>query len=249
MINPMELTDKHIIVTGASSGIGRAACIQASKLGARVSLIARDEERLKETLSLMEGKGHAYYIFDLNETDAIDTLISNIVERNGLIDGLVHCAGIANDRPIKYVKPEFVAQMTNIHYFAFVELMRAASSKKRSNDGASFIGISSVASVRGEKTQLAYSGAKGAMNAIVKPVAKELASRGIRVNTIAFGMVETDMYRAFLEKGGRNDDLLKVQYLGIIPVEYAGNAICFLLSDVSKYITGGTLVYDSGGLS
>lgn len=245
----MELTGKHIVVTGASSGIGRATCIQASRLGAKVSLIARNEERLKETISLMEGQCHSYYICDLNEIDKIEAYMSQIVEKDGKIDGLVHSAGIAKNRPLKLVKPDYAVQMANIHYFAFVELIRAAISRKRSNDGASFVGISSVASIRGEKTQGIYSASKGAMNAVIHPFAKELAPKGIRVNTIAFGMVDTDLYKGFLEEGGDNEELLKGQYLGIIPVEYAGNAVCFLLSDAGKYITGETLYYDSGALS
>ena len=249
MINPMDLTGKHIIVTGASSGIGRSTCIQASKLGAKVTLIARNEEKLKETLSLMEGNHHKYFVFDLNEIEKIEQLVSNIVDDIGMIDGLVHCAGLGLNRPIKLAKPDFVEQVTRLNYFSFVELIRNASNKKRSNNGASFIGISSVAAVHGNKTQGVYSASKGAMNSIVHSFAKELAPRAIRVNTIAFGMVETDMYKGFLESGGNNEELLQDQYLGIIPVEYAGNAICFLLSDVSKYITGGTLNYDAGDLS
>ena len=113
----------------------------------------------------------------------------------------------------------------------------------------SCVGVSSTASTHGNKAQAAYSAAKGAMNAVVHPYAKELVSKGIRVNTIAFGMVETDMYRSFLDVGGNNNELLEKQYLGVIPVEYAANAICFLLSDASRYMTGGTLNYDAGYLS
>ena len=249
MINPMALTGKHIVVTGASSGIGRSTCIQASRLGAKVSLIARNEEKLKETLSLMEGEGHSYYVFDLNEINEIDGLITSISEKQGPIDGLVHCAGIGTNRPLKLTKYDFVEQMTRINYFAFVELIRAAAAKKRSNDNASYVGISSVASIRGDKTQGAYAATKGAMNSIVHSFAKELTPRRIRVNTIAFGMVETDMYKGFLEAGGNNEELLRNQICGVIPIEYAGNAICFLLSDASKYITGGTLNYDAGVLT
>ena len=249
MINPMDLTGKHIVVTGASSGIGRAACIQASKLGARVSLIARNRERLKETIDLMEGDGHISFPFDLNDIDEIDGTVRQIVERNGKIDGLVHCAGPGLFRPIKLAKPEYVLQMTQTHYFAFVELLRSVSDRKRSNCGASLIGISSVAASRGNKAQGIYAASKAAMNAVVHSFAKELSDRNIRVNTIAFGMVETDMYRTFLESGGNNEDLLQNQFLGLIPLEYAGNAICFLLSDASRYITGSTMNYDAGSLS
>lgn len=249
MINPMDLTGKHIVITGASSGIGRAASIQASKLGAHVSLIARNEEKLNETVSLMSGDMHNIVPADLTEIDKIDGLIADISERFGAIDGLVHCAGLGLNRPIKLAKPEFVEQVTRLNYFAFVELIRAAASRKRSNNGASYIGISSVAAVHGNKTQGVYSASKGAMNSIVHSFAKELAAREIRVNTIAFGMVDTDMYKGFLESGGNNEELLQDQYLGIIPPEYAGNAICFLLSDAGKYITGSTFNYDAGDLS
>ncbi|MBR2992351.1 MAG: SDR family oxidoreductase [Clostridiales bacterium] len=249
MINPMDLTGKHIIITGASSGIGRAASIQASKLGAHVTLIARNEEKLNETVSLMSGDMHNIVPADLTEIDKIDGLIADISERFGAIDGLVHCAGLGLNRPIKLAKPEFVEQVTRLNYFAFVELIRAAASRKRSNNGASYIGISSVAAVHGNKTQGVYSASKGAMNSIVHSFAKELAAREIRVNTIAFGMVDTDMYKGFLESGGNNEELLQDQYLGIIPPEYAGNAICFLLSDAGKYITGSTFNYDAGDLS
>lgn len=249
LINPMELTGKHIIVTGASSGIGRQTCIQASKLGAKISLVARNEERLTETASLLEGNGHRIYSYDLNEIDGIDALIRQIVEENGAIDGLVHCAGLGINRPIKLIKPEFLHSILSGHLYAFVELIRACSAKKRTNEYASYVGISSVAAFHGNKTQGAYSAAKAAMNAVVHPFAKELAPKKIRVNTIAFGMVDTNMYQGFLESGGNNEELLQSQYLNIIPREYAANAICFLLSDMSRYMTGGTMCYDAGDLS
>lgn len=249
MINPIDLSDKHIVVTGASSGIGRATCIQASKLGAKISLVARNKEKLDETLSLMDGTSHAVFAFDLTDIDQIKQLISEIVDKQGMIDGLVHCAGISVNRPIKLVKPDFVERMTIINYYSFVELIRTVSSKNRSNDNASYVGISSVASIRGEKAQGAYAGTKGAMNSIVHSFAKELSSRGIRVNTIAFGMVDTNMYQEFIESGGNSDDLLQNQILGVIPPEYAGNAICFLLSDISRFITGSTICYDAGFLA
>ena len=245
----MELTGKHIVITGASSGIGRATCIQASKLGAKVSLIARSEEKLNETLAMMEGDGHHTWSYDLNDIEGIDQLISQIVEKDGTVDGFVHCAGLGLNRPLKLAKPDFVSMIMQLHYFAFVELVRSLSAKKRSNPGSSYVGISSVAAIHGNKTQGAYSAAKAAMSAVVHPFAKELAPKSIRVNTITFGMVETDMYKGFLESGGNNEELLQDQYLGIIPVEYAGNAICFLLSDASRYMTGGTLCYDAGDLS
>ena len=249
MINPMDLQGKHLLITGASAGIGREASIQASKLGAKVSLVARNEERLNETKAMLEGEGHEAYSFDLNSLEDIEGLVKNITTANGKLDGLVHCAGIGQNRPIKFCKPDHVLEIMQTSFMAFAELVRVASGKKFSNDGASFLGISSIASVRGGKTQGAYAAAKSAMNGIVHPYAKELAPRGIRVNTVAFGMVDTDMYKGFVDSGCDVDDLLREQYLGIIPVQYAGNIICFMMSDVSKYITGSTVHYDAGVLS
>ncbi len=249
MINPMDLSRKHIIITGGSSGIGRAAAIQASKLGARVSLVARDEKRLNETIEMLDGSGHNRYIFDLNNINEISTLIKTIVDVNGPIDGLVHAAGIGFNRPLKLTKPDFIVENFSIHFIAFSELIRSAAAKKYSNDGASYLGISSVASIRGNKAQGAYAAAKGAMNAVIHPYAKELAPKGIRVNTIAFGMVETEIYKTFLESGGNNEELLNEQCFGVIPVEYAGNAICYMLSDAARYITGSVFIYDGGVLA
>ena len=249
MINPMDLQGKHLLITGASAGIGREASIQASKLGAKVSLVARNEERLNETKAMLEGEGHEVYSFDLNSLEDIEGLVKNITTANGKLDGLVHCAGIGQNRPIKFCKPDHVQEIMQTSFMAFAELVRVASGKKFSNDGASFLGISSIASVRGGKTQGAYAAAKSAMNGIIHPYAKELAPRGIRVNTVAFGMVDTDMYKGFVDSGCDVDDLLREQYLGIIPVQYAGNIICFMMSDASKYITGSTVHYDAGVLS
>lgn len=247
--NPMELTAKHILVTGASSGIGRATCVLASKLGAKVSLVARNEEKMAETLSMMTGEGHGAYVCDLTSIDAIQELVKQIVSEQGVFDGFVHCAGIAGNRPLKLCSPEFISDMMKIHYFAFVEILRSVSKKKNSNDGASFVGISSVAGIRGEKAQGAYSAAKGAVQAVIHPFAKELSARGIRLNNVAFGMIATEMYQTYIDEGGSIDELIKSQYLGVGEMEDAANIICFLLSDASKFITGTTLLADGGMLS
>lgn len=246
MINPMDLSNKHIIITGASSGIGRACAIQASRLGAKVTIIARSEDRLKETISLMEGSSkHAYYVFDLNHIEEIEALIKKIVTEQGAVDGLCHAAGIANLRTLKFSNPQYVKKMFNIHIFAFVELVRVLSLKHNLNDAASLVGISSVAAERGNTAQGIYGAAKGAMNSFIKPVAKELAIRKIRINNVAYGMVDTQMYQEFLETGG-DEDVIEQQYLGLIDTETAANAVMFLLSDASKFTTGSIIPVYAG---
>ena len=246
MINPMELSNKHIIITGASSGIGKACAIQASRLGAKVTLIARREDKLRETINLMEEQDkHAYYCFDLNNTENIESLIKNIITEQGTVDGLCHAAGIATPRPLKLSKPNYVSKMFSVHIFAFAELVRVLSLKHNLNDGASLVGISSVAAERGNIAQGIYGAAKGAMNSFIKPIAKELSNRKIRINNVAYGIVDTQMFQEFLANGG-NEEVIKQQYLGVIDTETAANAVMFLLSDASKFTTGSVLPVYAG---
>ena len=249
MTNPMDLTGKHILITGASSGIGRATCILCSQLGAKVSMIARNEERLKETLSLMEGNGHGPYSFDLTQIEGIENLIKGIAAEKGPLDGAVHCAGISTGRPLKTAKYDYVSEMMQINFMPFAELLRILSSKRISSDGASFVGIASVASLSGEKAQGAYAASKAAINGLVHSAAKEMSTRKIRVNSVAFGMINTGMFESFEQAGGNLEALLSRQYLGVGEPLDAANAIAFLLSDASRFITGTTLIADGGFLS
>lgn len=246
MINPMDLTGKHILITGGSSGIGRQCAIQASRLGARVSVIARREEDLKETVAMMDRpEEHAYFVADLSETDTIEELVKSIVAQRGAVDGFCHAAGIATVRTLKMSKPAFIEKMFRLNTFAFIELVRCLTAKDRMNDGGSLVGISSSAAENGNVSQGAYGASKAAMNGFLHPAAKELNVRRIRVNTVAFAMVDTPMFQEFLDNGG-NVELMKAQELGTIDVESAANAVMFLLSDAARYITSAVLPVYAG---
>ena len=249
MYNPMDLTEKHILVTGASRGIGKAVCILAAKLGAKVALAARNEEALRETVSMMEGKDHHLVTVDLAQEGSAEYLVKETVAANGKIDGFVHCAGITADIPLKMSKFPKAKEIMNINFFCFLEMLRLVSGKKFSNEGASIVGISSAAAVRGNKSQEMYAASKSAIMGVVSPAAKELAPRGIRVNSVVLSMVDTDMYQVFLNDGGDEAALLQSQYLGILSPEDAANGICFLLSDAARMITGTNMVIDGGALS
>ena len=248
MINPMELTGKHILVTGASSGIGRETAILCSQLGATVSIVARRETQLQETMHMMEGTSHKIYIQDLSDLTGIEELVKRATADSGVLDGIVHCAGIGQNRSLSLTKPEFIQETLAVTFYSFAELIRIASKKKYSKDGSSFVGISSVASIRGDKAQGAYAAAKAAMNGLIHPYAKELGGRKIRLNTVAFGMIRTEMYQSFQLSGG-TEGVLQGQYLGIGEPRDAANVIAFLLSDASRFITGTTLIADGGYLS
>ena len=249
MINPMDLTGKHIVVTGASSGLGRQTCITASQLGANVSLIARNEEKLQETVSLMEGTGHSIFSFDVTQIDAIEDLIKTIVERNGKINGLVHAAGAFPRKPLSMTKYEFLRDMMDLHVHSFVEMVRIMGKKKMSEDNASIVAVSSASTISADKGQIAYIATKGALDRVIRPMAIELGeSRKFRVNTVNPGWIKTDMYYSFIEEQGqeRMNEILTPCFLGASePVDVA-NTIAFLLSDASKMITGQNIVIDGG---
>lgn len=252
VINPMDLTGKHILITGASSGMGKATAIHLSKLGAKLSLIARDEERLKDTLNQLDGEGHFMYLVDLKDIQKIENLIGEIVDISGPLDGLSHCAGIATMRPLSMTNQEFLHDMMLINFYSFIELIRCASKKNRFNKGASFIGMSSIGSKYGDKSKTGYCASKAAMDSAVRCMAKELAYKEIRVNTVVAGLIKTDMYDSFIETAGEESLALNVstnQYFGIgKPIDVA-NAIAYLLSDASKFVTGTGFVVDGGFLS
>lgn len=249
MINPMDLTGKHILITGASSGIGKDTAIYLSKLGAKLTLIARNQEKLRATLKLLEGEGHDIYPFDLKQINLIESIINKIVDNSGALDGLVHCAGISTMRPLSMTKYDFLHDMMLVNYYSFVELIRCVSKKGKYKEGASFIGMSSVASQYGDKSKVAYCSSKAAMDSAVRCMAKELAYKNIRVNTIVAGFIRTDMYDGYIETIGEESVDFKIsahQYLGLGDTIDIANAMAYLLSDTSKFITGTGLVVDGG---
>lgn len=248
-INPMSLDKKIIVVTGASSGIGKEACILASQLGARIALVARNEDRLNETLNCLSGNGHKFYSFDLKNIEAINGLVDNIVSDFGKIDGLVYASGVTLSRSIKLSYHKIIHDVMLINFYGYAEMVRCFLLKKNINNGASIVGISSNAASNPQKGLQIYAASKAAMNSFSQSVAKEVGSRKIRVNTIEFGMINTIMYTGFLQDTSEDhfDSFWKDQYLGIGSTLDAANSICFMLSDASSFITG-TAMSSNGGL-
>lgn len=250
MTDLIDFTGRKIIITGASSGIGKRIAILLSQFGAETILIARREDALKETISQMEGTGHVYYLCDLRKTDQIENLIKTIVAENGKIDGLVYSSGINDTIPLLQSSPERIQKVFDVNFFGFVEMVRQICRRGRYNPGMRIVGISSAASLRGEKAHLAYGSSKAAMNEAIRCIAKEVADKGICINGVAPAMTQTEMYTKYVqeygEESGSNADLLKRQYLGVIEADYVANAVAFLLSDAAKYITGIILPVDGG---
>ena len=250
MINPMELTRRRILVTGASSGIGRQTAITLSQLGANVVLVARRKEKLEETLSLLEGERHKYYSFDLTKIDEIEDFIKCMVSEDGAFDGVAYCAGISTNRPLNMYTYDKLHALMLINFYAFFELVRVISHKKNFNKGMHIVAVSSTASVKGNSAQTAYAASKAALDSAVRCMAKELHGKGIYVNSVLPSMIKTEMYQQYASRSGSigSYDLVMAerQYLGVgEPVDIA-NSIAFLLSPASRFITGTQLAVDGG---
>ena len=248
MCNPFSLEKKSIIITGASSGIGRQCAIDCSRMGAKVAIIGRNEDRLNETLSQMEGEGHAMYSYDLAQLDGIKDLVSKIVSENGKIDGVVCAAGIEKSAPFKLLKPSDYEEIMKINTFSAFELVRQASGVKVINIQASIVFISSITSVIARTTTAAYSASKGALVSGARVMAAELAKRNIRVNCISPGTILTPLMQTYLSQLSDEDYQKRISGfpLGLGETRDVSNACVYLLSDASRWITGQNIVVDGG---
>lgn len=241
------LENKCILITGATSGIGRHFAEYASRQGATVVLVSRREERLKEIQDKVPGDCYIYP-YDLYEIEHIRDIFDFVKKQGITLDALVHCAGIEFGAPVRTIEAEDMEQVMRINALSFVQLGRFFSMKKYSNKGASVVAISSISSFLNPKGMIAYNTSKLAVNSAVFTMAKEFASREIRVNAIAPASVDTPMMQtAFKKIEGLKEQIIQDQYLGLIPPEQISYLIEFLLSERGKYITG-TVIPVSGGM-
>lgn len=251
--NPFSLNRKLIIVTGASSGIGRQCAISCSQMGASVALFGRDQGRLNETLSLMKGpERHNTYAINLLEYDKVAENIKEIVTQKGKIDGLINCAGISTTLSLNAISVQKMEHFFQTNVIGSINLTKyTAKSSNFSEAGGSIIFISSVMGVAGENGKILYSMTKGALVAAVKSMSIELAARKIRVNSISPGVVLTPMSNNAIYS--KDDETLKrikdMHPLGLGQPEDVANACVFLLSNAARWITGTNLIVDGGYLA
>lgn len=248
MINPLDLSGRTFLVTGASSGIGRETAILLSELGATVILVARNEARLEQTRAMMGAGHHQIAAFDLNRTDEIPSWIKSVAQQSGMIDGIVHSAGATLTLPVRLLKTAAFDDLMRINVTAAMSLTRGLRQAGVHREKASIVFLSSVMGLVGQPGISAYSASKGALEAMCRSLAVELAPEGIRVNCVAPAHVQTEMaddLKSMLT-AAQLADIEKYHPLGIGTARDVAHAIAFLLADTGRWITGTTLIVDGG---
>jgi NAD(P)-dependent dehydrogenase (short-subunit alcohol dehydrogenase family) len=242
--NPFSLAGKTILVTGASSGIGRACAAEASKLGATVIACGRNRERLNKTMALLDSGNHSIFEGDLQEQDTIERLVKDVP----VLDGVVMSAGKGLTMPFQFCKRELFDDVFNINFFSPVELLRQLIKKKKINKDGSVVMIISIAGIgRRSVGNAVYGSAKAALQSMVRYTAIELAPMKIRVNGICPGMVNTPL----IQRGTLTEEQLRKD-MATYPLRRYGepediaHGAAYLLSDASSWITGTSLVIDGG---
>ena len=244
MYNPFSLNGKTILITGATSGIGRTTAIECSKMGATVFLSARNDARLRETLAQMEGNSHQLIVADLTNEEDIKALVEQLPQ----LDGVVCAAGISMLKPIQVLAEKDIQTIFATNYSAPVLLTKTLAKKRKLNSEASLVFISSVSGNGNTATALSlYGSSKSALNSFAKYAALEFSGKHIRCNTICPGRIETSLLQnQTMSTEDIEKDIAKYPLHRYGKPEEVALAAVYLLSDATKWITGTSIVIDGG---
>lgn len=242
------LAGRRFMVTGASSGLGREAAVLISRCGGNVALVGRDEGRLAETLAAMAPGEHSTHSFEMSDAELVADSVQKAAKEGGIFDGIFHSAGTTMVLPAKLLKNRHLDEVFGANVRGAFGIARAAAKKGVLNDGGALIFMSSVASVTGRPALSAYCAAKAAVDGLVRSLAVEFADRGIRVNSITAGAVETAMHVEFVNSinDAARKDYEDFHLLGFGQPEDVAHAAVYLLSDGGQWITGAALAVDGG---
>lgn len=240
------LGGRHILVTGASSGIGQATAAHLARHGARLSLVARNPERLEATRASLEGADHSVHQIDLEGVESAAAAVVGIAGERGPFDGVFYSAGSTMVLPLRLLKDKHLDEAFGAGVYGAFGVVKALAKKGVMSDGGSIAIMSSAASRRGRPALAAYCAAKAAVDAMVRCAALEFAPRRIRVNSIRAAAVETAMHHEYMASIG---DDAKRDYDDRHPLGYGqpddvANAVLYLLSDASPWVSGTNMAVD-----
>lgn len=241
----MELNGKTAVVTGGSRGIGLAVARELAEGGARVAVVARDEARARSAAAGLPGGGHGGFSVDVADPDAVNALIKTVEEQIGEIDILVNNAGVTRDNVLVRLRDEDWQTVIDTNLRGAFNTIRAASRGMMKRRSGRIVNIASVVGLTGNRGQANYAASKAGLLGLTKSVAKELGSRGVLVNAVAPGYIETDM-TADLGEGPREALGSQIALGRLGKPEDIAPVVRFLAGPGASYITGQVLVVDGG---
>ena len=242
--NPFSLEGKTILVTGASSGIGRETALACARMGASVVITGRDADRLGTTFEQLESSGNTQILADMTNKEDVESLVASLPP----LDGAVLCAGNSITLPLQFGTREKFDEMFDVNFFAPIELLRLVYKKKVLQKGASVVLIASIGGTHSFMPgNGVYGASKAALNSVMRYAAREYASRKVRVNSICPGMVDTPLiHRGTITEEQLAEDAKRYPLGRYGHPEDIANGAIYLLSDASSWLTGHDLVIDGG---
>ncbi|WP_394552739.1 SDR family NAD(P)-dependent oxidoreductase [Agromyces sp. MMS24-JH15] len=244
----LRLRGRTILITGASSGIGRATAIAAARHGARVVCVARRADQLDDLVGALEGSGHLAVAFDVTRHAEVAAMMAEVVQQVGRLDGLVHAAGMHEPTPLRVASADQVQHLFDVNVTTAVMLTKAFRHAKVRGESPSVVLLSSAVGLVGEAGVSVYAATKAAVASLAKSFGLELAREGIRVNAIAAGVVSTPLAEGIHAKVGDSGwaSIEAAHPLGIGTADDVADAALYLLSPASAWVTGTALVVDGG---
>lgn len=246
--NPLDLSGRTILVTGASSGLGRETAILLSELNARVVLQGRNADRLQETRRHLQGEGHTLSVFDLLASDRISEWLKSITAQTGPLHGFVHSAGTAVTLANRLLSAKRADDLIRTNLTSALMLAKAFQQKGCYTQGAAIVFLSSVVGLVGKNGASAYAATKAALIGVTRSLAVELAPERIRVNCIAPAMVRTEMFDRYAASAPPEQLAAEERHhpLGFGTPRDVAHAAAYLLAETGRWVTGTTLVVDGG---
>ncbi|MBQ7606403.1 MAG: SDR family oxidoreductase [Desulfovibrionaceae bacterium] len=252
MLEQSGLKNRQYLVTGSSSGVGRAVCIALANAGAHVVLSGRNRTRLEETLSNMPGCDHHIMPCDLAQPDGIEAWARSIIRQCPPLDGIAYCAGVGGRWPLRHTTTAMLHSVMQVNFYSFVECVRWFTQLKERKHPMRIVAMSSLASETNLKSYTPYAASKAALEAAVRVLGTELLPRNTGICTVKAAFIDTPMLDVTKEmQGDLNAHFKKIGYqpMGLIPPDAVAAMILFLLSDAARHITGTQIPFNAGAPS
>lgn len=247
-IQRFSLEGKHIVIVGASSGLGKAAALACAECGAAVSICARREDKLKAVIRQLPGNRHGYAVVDVKDLASIDSGFDLFVEQRGSISGMVYAAGISTVRPLSVIDEKSFDETLSINLKGALFCAKAALKNTRAvKSGASLVFLSSVSSYNTfGKGRILYSTSKAGINGLMRALALDISPRKHRSNALVIGSIKTDIWDMEMVTDSQAEKYLSGSLIGDGTPEDVAGACIYLLSDAARWVTGTALLVDGG---